>query len=208
MVILLNVHGADTVRKDSLKRERLFSATNSAPDLSFPPSLQEMRVWASARPLQSSPRLQWRNLSSPQRPRKQSKVIPSNEELLDILDDIEPDATIASAARSQAADAPLDDSITPSSPLPALQLSQSPLLDPKLNAARFDHKKPKTLPNLKKLSGFQLKLQKNPYGITRPIRRKTTPDMTPANLPLSSRSRKPHKILPPHRRPPAEIFPA
>ncbi|KAL9104211.1 MAG: hypothetical protein Q9163_000811 [Psora crenata] len=52
------------------------------------------------------------------------------------------------------------------------QLPQSPLTDPKLNAARYGYKKEKPRPDLKKLSGFQLKLQKNPYAhaIASPIR--------------------------------------
>ena len=125
-----------------------------------------MKAWSSTGRLQVSRSSQRRPGSNTARFRRRTKQVPSNEELLGILNDIHPDTATTSNLETQALEVPSETENLESPPTPASQLPQSPLTDPKLNAARFGHKKAKPLPNLQKLSGFQLKLQKNLYGNT------------------------------------------
>ncbi|KAL9128108.1 MAG: hypothetical protein Q9217_003161 [Psora testacea] len=123
-----------------------------------------MRAWYSAGRAQLPEYRQWRSLSSFLRLQNHAKLIPSNEELLSKLNDITSDNTTTSTAGPQAADDQSQNGASDQLRSPASKLPQSPLTDPVLNAARFGHKKAKPRPDLKKLSGFQLRLKKNPYA--------------------------------------------
>ena len=164
-----------------------------------------MRAWCSGCRLRLFQHHQWRNLSDFRRPRKQARRVPSNEELLASLNHIRPDTKSALTAQTRTADSPSKDNATDSSSIPASQLPQSPLTDPKLNAARFGHKQAKPLPNHRKLSGFQLKLQKNPYGNVNSNLQNGEIALT--NPHSSPRSCNPSPPLYPHRRPPTPTLP-
>ena len=93
----------------------------------------------------------------------------SNAELLEILYQDKQDASSTATAQpiSDGLDSQEDDSLlqTPSLLAPRIsRLLQSPLTDPGLVAARIRHKAVKPLPSGDR-SLFQLKLQKNSYGI-------------------------------------------
>ena len=107
--------------------------------------------------------------------RKSAVKQPSNTELLEIVLQVKKDSVFITKAHSgtHEPDSQHHESFTQTAPpLTAhpSQLSQSPLTDPNLIAARLRHRTVKPLPS-GSLSPFQSKLQKNPFGIHAPIYR-------------------------------------
>ena len=122
-----------------------------------------MRTWNFSGRSHLTPYCKRQNFSRCQHPLQLHAGIPTNEELLQALDKLE-DGDISSNASSEESLASQNAAQDVASRVVS-QLPQSPLTDPKLNAARFGHKKPKLLPKKQELSPFQLRLNKNPYGI-------------------------------------------
>lgn len=91
---------------------------------------------------------------------KRGKAGWSNRRLLTLLEDL--DVPIENAREPQKAKAKAINSEYLLHDLPT-KLPLSPLMDPKLIAARQRHREPK--PKLQSLSPMEIKLRENPYGI-------------------------------------------
>lgn len=133
------VHRHDPIQDTTRVMRRCFSAVRSS-----------YRTW-DYRTLRTSPK---------SRPRAIKQL--SNAELLSLVQESKQDTASPQDDQSK----PSDTGFPQSSSCLTLrqQLPQSPLIDPQLSAARIRHRAEKPPPSGER-SPFQLKLQKNPYGM-------------------------------------------
>ena len=125
---------------------------------------------------------QWRCFSSSRIFTQQPIRIPTNKELLHAVEHLEEScaSSVPTNDKVVALQNDATDSKSKTQPSPIDRLPQSPLTDPRLNAARFGHKTSKVLPRKEELTPFQLKLRRNPYG-TVPLAGDLHPDLPIAN---------------------------
>lgn len=116
------------------------------------------RILAEKRSLLLLPWSHRRSSSPKQLLLTRGKASWSNRRLLALLEDI--DVPIGNAREPQKGKAINSENILPNIPA---KLPLSPLMDPKLIAARQRHREPK--PKLQSLSHMEIKLRENPYGI-------------------------------------------
>jgi hypothetical protein len=84
----------------------------------------------------------------------------SNEELLNLINEVEEDVQLGNTS----SETQHNGSQSQQPILPFFELPESPLTSPRLLDARARHREEKPLPS-KERTSFQLRLEKNPFGI-------------------------------------------
>lgn len=115
----------------------------------------------TTRPLQLG-LLHYRTLQSSTwpRPRKPAVSQFSNDELLNLINEVEEVVQLGNTS----SETQYNGSQSQQPILPFLELPESPLISPRLLDARARHREEKPLPS-KERTAFQLMLDKNPFGI-------------------------------------------